>query len=406
MANNTIREKSGVMIYLLSLVGFFGIFSTTIAKSPVLPLFVDALHGNASVLGLISAISPLAGILFSFPVGLMSDRLGRKRLLVIAGLVFAAAPWLYLLVGNAYWLIPIRFFHGLATAILGPIASAIIVSAYDKTKGEKLGLYSSATLIGRTLAPLLGGMIIGYFSIVGWHNFRMVYVASGILGILTLLFILFLPRDGQANDSNKRRLTLGDFGHALLNIIRQGKISSTALVEMATYFAYGVVETYLPLYLHQAGVSAGAIGFIFSAQILSIALTKPVFGRLADRVDKRTQILVGIALLGLAGGLLPLFADYWLITAISILFGLGLSFSTVATSTYVAEVSAKDELGSVLGALSSIMDIGQSFGPLLVGIIITLSGFIWGFAAMTVVCLLSGLIFALVNFRRPVSIRN
>jgi DHA1 family multidrug resistance protein-like MFS transporter len=106
-------------VYILSLIGFFAIFSTTLSKNPVLPLFSQALGAGDVVIGLIAAVSPLAGILFSFPVGVLSDHLGRRRLLVASGVVFLTAPLLYLLVFDPLWLIPVRFFHGMATAILG-----------------------------------------------------------------------------------------------------------------------------------------------------------------------------------------------------------------------------------------------------------------------------------------------
>ena len=150
-------------VYSLFLVGFFAIFSTTISKNPVLPLFSQALGAGDVVIGLVSAVSPLAGILFSFPVGVLSDHLGKRRLLLVAGTVFLSAPLLYLFIADPLWLIPVRFFHGLATAILGPVIAAMIAVRFPGTKGEVLGQYSSATLIGRTLAPLVGGAIISFF---------------------------------------------------------------------------------------------------------------------------------------------------------------------------------------------------------------------------------------------------
>ena len=85
------------MIYYFFLLGFFAIFSTTISKTPVLPLFSQAMGADDAVIGLIAVFSPLAGILFSFPVGVLSDHFGRKRLLVISGIIFLIAPLLYLL---------------------------------------------------------------------------------------------------------------------------------------------------------------------------------------------------------------------------------------------------------------------------------------------------------------------
>jgi len=96
------------MMYYLFLLGFFAIFSTTISKNPVLPLFSGALGADDTVIGLVSAVSPLAGILFSFPVGVLSDHIGRRRLLITSGVVFLVAPLLYLLITDPLWLIPAR----------------------------------------------------------------------------------------------------------------------------------------------------------------------------------------------------------------------------------------------------------------------------------------------------------
>ncbi|HVO38528.1 MAG TPA: MFS transporter [Spirochaetia bacterium] len=385
--------RDGTGIVVLSLIGFFGIFSTTMSKSPVLPLFVKSLSGSETVIGLIAAISPLAGILFSFPVGLLADRLGKKRLLVAASLVFVLAPPLYLLVHNAFWLIPIRFFHGIGTAILGPVSSALIVSAYPKTKGEKLGLYSSATLIGRTLAPLLGGALISLL------NYRSVYAAAFALGVPVLVLSLVLRRDDGG--AAVKKVSVSDFGKSLVEFMKNGRLLGTSLVEMATYFCYGVMETYLPIYLAGQGVPAYQIGLVFSIQVLSIALTKPLFGRLADRVDRRIQILFGIVMLALIVALVPLFQGVIAIGILGVLFGLAMSVSTVATSAYVADVAREQNLGASLGALSSIMDIGHSAGPFVAGVIITATALGAGFLASAAVSALAALAFLFFAFRRP-----
>lgn len=363
------------------------------SKSPVLPLFVKSLSGSDTVIGLISAISPLAGILFSFPVGLLADRLGKKRLLVAASLVFLLAPPLYLVVHGAFWLIPIRFFHGIGTAILGPVASALIVSGYPDSKGEKLGLYSSATLVGRTLAPLLGGAIISLL------DYRSVYGAAFLLCIPVVVLALSLGRDdgGPA----VRRLGLAGFWKSLRDFLKNGRLLGTSLVEMATYFCYGVMETYLPIYLSGQGVPAYQIGFVFSLQVLSIALTKPVFGFLADRVDRRAQVLVGIVLTAAFIALVPLFQGVIAVGIVAVIFGLAMSVSTVATSTYVADVAREESLGASLGALSSIMDIGHSSGPFVAGVIITATAIGAGFVAAAVVSVLAAFVFSALAFRAP-----
>jgi MFS family permease len=78
------NQSKNNLIYYLSIIGFFAIFSSTLSKNPVLPLFSKALGGDASIIGIIAAISPIAGILFSFHVGMLSDKIGRKKLLILS----------------------------------------------------------------------------------------------------------------------------------------------------------------------------------------------------------------------------------------------------------------------------------------------------------------------------------
>lgn len=379
------RSRGG--IFLLSLAGFFGIFSTTMSKSPVLPLFVKSLSGSETVIGLIAAVSPFAGVLFSFPVGVLADRWGKKRLLLVSAGVLLTAPVLYLLVGNPLWLIPIRFFHGIATAILTPVASAFVLGAYPESKGEKLGLFSSATLVGRTLAPLVGGALISWFLPLGGAlPYRAVYAAAFVLSVPAFFLVLSLDRGAGEAGPGPARVTPGDFLRGLGDFLGNRRLLGTSLVEMGTYFAYGVLETYLPLYLSGLGVPPYQIGLVFSLQVLSIALTKPLFGKLADRVDRRVQVLAGTALLAAAIALIPLFSSVIPVTLVSIVFGLAVSISTVATSSYVAEVVKKEQIGASIGGLSSLMDIGHSAGPFVAGLVITAVNVAAGFLAGAAAC--------------------
>jgi MFS family permease len=392
-------QPSRSLIWYFSLIGFFAIFSTTISKNPVLPLFVNAMGGGDSVLGLIAAVSPLAGILFSFPVGVMSDHIGRRRLLIASGIVFVLAPFLYLFVYDPLWLVPVRFFHGTATAILGPVIAAIIAERFPTTKGEMLGTYSSATLVGRTLAPLCGGIIISAtLFLPGLLPYRLVYVAAAIAAVPVLILILMYREDrpGQLAVPG-----LAAFRGSLATFMQNPRLRATAVADMATYFVFGAFETFLPLYLLSLGISAWQTGVLFAVQVLVIAATKPFFGGIADRVDKRLQIAVGLLVTGLPVAIIPFLSDYGLLLTASAIFGAGISLSTVATSTYVADVAKKEELGASMGALSSIMDIGQSSGPLITGIIISLAGYTYGFLAGLVLILVVAAFFVMSVRDRP-----
>ena len=324
----------------------------------------------------------------------------KKRLLLISGIVIVIAPLLYIFVSDPLLLIPVRFFHGMATAILGPVVSALIVGRFSKTKGERIGQYSSATLYGRTLAPLVGGMLISLFVVIpGNFRYKSVYLAAFVTGLIVFILI-FRIQDGDNNPINNIRLSV--FKESLLTFLGDCRLRAAAFVDMATYFIFGAFETFLPIYLLQLGIDAYLIGIIFAVQVLSIALTKPFFGKIADQKDPRYQIVFGIFILGVSVSSIPLFSSLIPLIIISLVSGLGMSLSTVATTKYIADIAKKEEIGASMGALSSIMDIGHSSGPLVTGILIMMSGFFVGFLASFLLTVGTIVYFSINSHDKPI----
>lgn len=96
---------------------------------------------------------------------------------------------------------------------------------------------------------------------------------------------------------------------------------------------------------------------------------------------------------------IPYLTSFGIFLLVSSVFGIGISLSTVATSAYVADSANKEQIGTSMGALSSIMDIGQAGGPLVTGIIITAAGYATGFLTSFILALA-------VTFIFFVSVRN
>src|SRR3569623_1815526 len=105
---------------LIALIGGLAILSSTLSKTPVLPLFAHALHATPAEIGWIVMASTIPGILISYPAGALSAYLGARRLLLASLVVCATAPFLYLLGKTAPQLMAVRFNHGIATANIGP----------------------------------------------------------------------------------------------------------------------------------------------------------------------------------------------------------------------------------------------------------------------------------------------
>jgi MFS family permease len=142
----------------LCFVGFFARLSYALARSPVLPLFALYLGGGPEAIGFAVGISTVTGIFFKLPTGALSDVIGRNKTMLIGLLFFAFMPFTYLLVKDYNLLIIIRFLHGLATAIYGPVSMAVIADMAGTKKGEMLSWFSSVTIIGNLLGAPLGGL--------------------------------------------------------------------------------------------------------------------------------------------------------------------------------------------------------------------------------------------------------
>jgi len=369
------------------------------AKNPVLPLFIRSLGVPVSTVGFIAAASTVVGIIVSLPAGVLSDIIGRRRVILIAAIVFATAPFLYLLVSLPWQLVLVRIYHGLATAILGPVAMAAVADTFEKGRGERMGWYSSATMVGRFLAPLVGGALI--FG----DNFHWVYLADGFVGVLALLAALRLPlATGTSSPALQvLRLERGNIGQQIAVAFHTPAILATSGIEAVQYFAYGSLETFLPIYLkEQVGLSPFEIGLLFTTQILAAAFTKPLMGRLSDRYGRVTMISIGLALGGVTTAAITLSSNYLVLITLIALFGLGLATVTASTGALVADLSQAHNRGSAMGVLSGIMDIGQSTGPMVSGVLIGVSSYGMTFGVVGAGLILISLIFGF-SMRRAAS---
>lgn len=377
---------------LLCVIGGLAIFSSTMAKNPVLPLFIRSLGVPVSTVGFIAAASTVVGIVVSLPAGVLSDIIGRRRVILIAAIVFATAPFFYLLVSLPWQLVLVRIYHGLATAILGPVAMAAVADTFEKGRGERMGWYSSATMVGRFLAPFVGGALI--FG----EDFHWVYIADGFAGVLALVAAIRLPLATRAATSGREALKRerGKVGREIVVVLRNPGILATSGIEAVQYFAFGCLETFLPIYLNErVGLSPLKIGLLFTVQILAATLTKPLMGRLSDRYGRVPMIAAGLALGGATTAVMLYSGNYLVLMALIGLFGLGLATVTASTSALVADLSREYSRGGALGVLSSIMDIGHSTGPMVSGLLIGAYSYKTAFGVVGAGLVLVSLVFGL-----------
>jgi len=345
---------------LLCGTGMFAIFSSTMSKNPVLPLFTKALGASDSEIGLVAAASTIVGIVASVPAGVLSDFYGRRRVMLFAAFVFASAPFLYFLVNTPWQLAIVRVYHGIATAVFGPVAMALVADLFKERRAENMGWYSSSTLVGRSLAPIAGGLIIYGFS------YKLVYLGCGIAGIIAFILAFTIPIKQVPKSSAKFSDKLKDMGKGLKEIGKSRGIMVTSIIEAIQYLSSGALETFLPLYCTLvAKMNPAAVGMLFTIQLIGTTVTKPMMGRMSDKYGRKQMISAGLITGAVAFAMIPFFRNFWTLIPAAILFGISLATVTASTAAYVSDLAKAGSYGSALGVMSTIMDVGQSSGPII-----------------------------------------
>jgi MFS family permease len=354
-----------VFASLLSRLGY------QMARSPVLPIFAADLGALPELIGVIVAASTVTGVFFKLPSGTLSDVLGRKRMMVLGALFFAAPPFVYPLVQEPWSLLVLRFVHGFATAIFSPVASAYVASLAETGRGARLGWFSSANDIGATAGPLIGGFAL-YFT----ASYSLTYLLVGVLGVLTLLVVLLLPdvdREARAEKTLAARAV--DFRRGIAEVFRTPPIFIAAGIEAVMYLGYGAFLGFLPIYAKKVGLNDAEIAIVLGAQLILAMLAKPITGRLSDRVGRIPVIVVGLLLCAIA---LPLIFRSESLTAfilVAPLLGLGVGAVTPVTNALIADLASARHLGAAMGVFGTIWDVGEAAGPVIAGFLIGRLGY-------------------------------
>ena len=386
------RDSAFLMICVM---GLIAILSSTMSKSPVLKPFSLSLGTPTDLTGFVAAASTIAGILISLPAASLSDIYGRKRFLLISGFVFASAPFLYLLVTVWWQLILVRFYHGFATAIFVPVAQASIAELFPTKRGERISLFSSATDVGRLVAPTLGGYIL--FVTAG--NFHVLYLAVAMAGVTALIMALpFLmerksPTSAQQENAKK---TVKKLSSGWKTVARSHGVLAVSFVQACQYYAYGAAEFYLAGYLLEiAQLDVFLTGIIITSIGVAI-FAKPYLGRVSDKIGRRIPIILGCIVSGLPLMAIPFVTDFWVLLLLVIVYGFGFATVTASTPALISELVPDELVGTSMGFLSTIMDIGQTLGPIISGFILATNLQYAGvFPSLTLVLLSSCIIFVL-----------
>ncbi len=396
----TLQSKKAVNSVFLTLciMGLFAILSSTMSKNPVLKPYASYLGTPTELVGFVASASTIPGILISLPAASLSDIFGRKKFLLIAGFIFASAPFFYLLITVWWQLIIVRFYHGFATAIFVPVAEASIAELFPSKRGERISLFTSATYVGRVIAPALGGYIL----FATTDNFHVLYLAVAVTGVTALIMALpFLVERKQPETIQQRKAqeTIKKLFSGWKMLIRSPRILGVSFVQACQYYAYGAAEYFLAGYLPEVAYFNKFLTGIIITSIIGVAIfARPYMGRVSDKIGRRIPIILGCIISSLPLLAVPFVSDFWILLLLVGIYGFGFATVTASTPALISELVPKELVGTSMGFLDTVMDVGQTLGPIISGFILATNLQYYGvFSSLTIVLLFSCIIFVKVS---------
>lgn len=330
----------------------FSAFLTVYATQPILPVLRLAL-GTTALLASLTVTASTLGMALTAPMaGRISDRVGRKKTIVIAGFGLAASTFAAAFAAGLPSLLFWRFLQGVFTPGIFAVTIAYIHDEWGAAEaGRGMASYVGGTVVGGFLGRFLAGLVASRYD---WHN---VFLVLGALNLLSVLVIWrFMPVE-----SKRPSAPASGFWSAAGEHFRNPLLLATYAVGFCVFFSLISTFTYINFYLSQPpfSLSTTVLGSLFFVYLTSAVVT-PMAGKYIDKYGHRFVLLCGIAA-GACGALLTLVPN-----VIAIIIGLAL----VCDAVFVAQtcssgfigVATKTNRALAVGLYVMVYNIGGSLG--------------------------------------------
>lgn len=331
--------------------------------SATFSLFAKDLGATVFIVGLLTSLSGLTALVSSIPIGSLSDRIGRARVLfggitafTVTMVLFAAAP-------SPFFLVPGRMLMGAAG-----VGSFWIASAYlgdivtPRERGVAFGLLTTCMGLGFGVGPVLGGQIADS---IGMRWGFIIGAGIGVVSMMLVRAYLWEPPKQKAA-LTRPQLTFRDN-------LRVGANRSLLAMSVGSFilaFSFdGAISTLFPLFAEDLGITTATIGTMFAFRAIASSAIRLPGGALAGRIGARKLVIAAvigqaIAISGIATTTSHFGLTLWLMME-------GLAFGVFLTSSqaYLAENTVPESRGAAIGFYSMVGGIGSSVAPLLLGFV-------------------------------------
>ena len=349
---------------------------------PVLSVYAESLGASLSMVGLIVSAYGLTQLIVRIPMGMLSDRMGRRRpfvtiAFVVVALSVAGLAWS----PNPTWLLICRGLTGLAAATW--VTTTVLYSSYFP-KDRSIRAVGLATFFQGTAivtATAAGGILADAY---GWLSTFYLALIPAALGVVLSLFL--------ADDVTIDRSKSLSFGSLRTMSGRNLLVIASVLGCLTQYVNYATTFSFVPIYGANIGASNTALGWLSTVVFIPYTLFALISSRLADRVGERVLIVSGFALMGLMTVGLPFIQSVPVLIVSRALYGMGTGISFPVIMGLSIQRVEREQRASAMGVFQGVYALGMFIGPAFSGFVADGLGMSGMFYTVGVLCFIAAMI--------------
>ena len=347
---------------------------------PVLPFYAENIGASPTELGFLMAVYSLMQLLFAPIWGRISDRIGRKPVIIIGILGLSLSFYLMGISTSLWMLFVARIIGGILSSANMPTVMAYVADITSpEDRGKGMGVVGAATGLGFVFGPALGGV----FSKI---SLSMPFYVAGVTSLLTFFLVCFLlkeslPKENRGQNHKEQTSVWNELNGSQSILFYLQLFISLSLSGLEATFAYFAAKV--------AGIGTVELGYIFMIMGLASAVVQGgLVGRMTKKYGEGFVIQMGIIVSAIGFGLI-LFVHNFTTAAIYLtIFGIGNGVIRPSISALLTKSSTAGH-GSTTGLLSSFDSLGRIIGPPLGG---------WLFSITLDLPYISGIVLSIIAF--------
>lgn len=384
--NNTIWNRNFTTIFIINNFTALGFHILT----PTLPKYTLSLGFSSDIAGLVITMFTITAIMIRVFAGRILDNRKKKGILIFSLILISAAVLGYSRSTTITALIFFRLLHGIGWGLTTTANSTIAAESLPVDRlGRGIGIFGIGSSLASAIAPNLGLQIVDAFGFSA-----MFLISSGLAVTGGLISILIVDKEMRQNakkagspSNSKRRLS--DIG---FSFFAKKAIFPAALMALIN-ISYNSISTFIAVYAENKGISG--IGYYFTVAAVFLLITRPLFGRLSDHLQKEI-VFYPCAILFSLVFVVIYFANSlgWLLVAAA-LYGLGYGGLQPTIQVWCVKAAGEGNTGKANSTYYTAVDIGQGIGATLAGVLAVHLGYSYMYLCMIIPIIIMVTLFTL-----------